>query len=104
MDYRVTWSPEALDDIEAIADYIERDSPVYARAVVQKLLGSARNLDTSPNAGRVVPELGDDTIRERFIYSYRLIYRVRGNTVLVAAVVHGKRMLEPFEGRITESK
>ncbi len=104
MDYRVTWSPEALDDIEAIADYIERDSPIYARAVVQKLLDGARNLNTFPNAGRVVPELDDDTIRERFVYSYRLIYRVRNNTVLIAAVVHGKRMLEPLEGRITESK
>ena len=79
MDYRVTWSPEALDDV-------------------------AHNLGTFPNAGRAVPELGDDTICERFVYSYRLIYRVRDDTVLVAAVVHGKRMLEPLEGRITESK
>ena len=92
MDYRVSWSPEALDDVEAIAEYIERDSPIYARAVVQKLLDAARNLNTFPNAGRVVPELGDDTIRER------------DNAVLVAAVVHGKRMLEPIEDRITESK
>tara|TARA_R110002095_G_scaffold188608_1_gene166106 strand:+ start:513 stop:827 length:315 start_codon:yes stop_codon:yes gene_type:complete len=104
MDYRVSWSPEALDDVEAIAEYIERDSPIYARAVVQKLLDAARNLNTFPNAGRVVPELGDDTIRERFVYSYRLVYRVRDNAVLVAAVVHGKRMLEPIEDRITESK
>lgn len=59
MDYRVTWSPEALDDVEAIAEYIERGSPIYARAVVQKLLDAARTLNTFPNAGRVVPELGD---------------------------------------------
>lgn len=101
MVYRVSWSPEALDDVKAIAEFIERDSPIFARAVVQKLLDAARNLNTFPNAGRIVPEFGEDTIRERFVYNYRLIYRVRGSTVLVAAVVHGKRMLEPFEGRIT---
>lgn len=103
MDYRVSWSPEALDDVEAIADYIERDSPNYARAVVRKLLETARNLDTFPNVGRVVPEFGDNAIRERFVYSYRLIYHIRNNIVLVAAVVHGKRMLEPLEERITTS-
>ena len=46
MDYRVSWSPEAVDDVEAIAEYIERDSPIYARAVVQKLLDAARDLNT----------------------------------------------------------
>jgi len=101
MDYRVTWSPEALDDVEAIAEYIERDSPAYARAVVQKILASIRKLVTFPQSGRVVPELDDDAIREVFVYSYRVIYRVRDQRVLVAAVVHGKRMLEPIADRIT---
>ena len=57
MDHRVTWSPEALDDVEAIAEYIERDSPVYARAVVQKILATTRKLQRFPRAGRTVPEL-----------------------------------------------
>ena len=29
-----------------------------------------------PKAGRVVPELGNANIRERFLYSYRLIYEM----------------------------
>lgn len=101
MDYRVTWSPEALDDVEAIAEYIERDSPAYARAVVQKILASTRKLVSFPQSGRVVPELDDDAIREVFVYSYRVIYRTHDQRVLVAAVVHGKRMLEPIADRIT---
>jgi site-specific recombinase XerD len=43
-----------------------------------KLRDTARNLNTFPDAGRIVPELGDETIRERFVYSYRLIYRIQG--------------------------
>ncbi len=96
MDYRVSWSPTALDDVNAIAEYINRDSPAYTRAVVNKLLDTARNLKTNPNAGRIVPELGDEAIRERFVYSYRLIYRVQDSEVLIVAVVHGKRLLEPL--------
>ncbi len=69
MDIRISWSPAALDDLDAIAEYIHRDSPAYASAVVLKLLEAARNLAVFPNAGRTVPELANETIRERFIYS-----------------------------------
>ena len=33
----LVWSPEAVEDIEAIAAYIERDSPWYAKAVASKI-------------------------------------------------------------------
>jgi len=45
-------------------------------------------------SGRVVPEFGDENIREVFAYSYRIIYRVEGETVTIAAVAHGKRPVE----------
>ncbi|MGF1675799.1 MAG: type II toxin-antitoxin system RelE/ParE family toxin, partial [Rivularia sp. (in: cyanobacteria)] len=33
MAYQVVWSPKALDDVEAIAVYISRDSASYTAAV-----------------------------------------------------------------------
>jgi hypothetical protein len=36
MAHKVVWSPEALEDIQGIADYIARDSRSYAAAVVQR--------------------------------------------------------------------
>jgi plasmid stabilization system protein ParE len=89
--------------VESIANYIAKDSAFYAAAVVQKILDTSRNLSRFPLAGRVVPELEDESIRERFVYSYRLIYRVRGNVITVAAVIHGKRLLNPVTERIKES-
>ena len=50
--------------------------------------------------GRVVPELGDEDIRERIIYSYRLVYRVERRRILIVAVIHGKQLLENFLGRM----
>jgi toxin ParE1/3/4 len=67
MAYELTWSPEALDDIEQIAAYIERDSSSYARAVVTRLIESAESLTEFPLRGRVVPEVRDESIRERFV-------------------------------------
>ncbi|MDT5063497.1 MAG: toxin ParE1/3/4 [Acidobacteriota bacterium] len=70
MAYRVEWSPRAVEDVEAIALYISSDSTAYAAAVVKKILETARNLSRFPFAGRVVPEFGEENIRERFAYSY----------------------------------
>lgn len=90
----VVWSPEALEDVDAIAAYIARDSIFYAAAVVEKMLATAASLNHFPQAGRVVPELNQPDLRERFVYSYRLIYRIEPQRILVTAVIHGKRLLE----------
>ena len=95
MDYKVVWSPKALEDVESVASYIAKDSAFYAAAVVQKILDTSRDLSRFPFVGRIVPELEDEFIRERFVYSYRLIYRMRDNVITVAAVIHGKRLLNP---------
>jgi toxin ParE1/3/4 len=94
MAYQVEWSPRAIEDVEAIALYIAADSTAYAAAVVKKILDTTRNLSRFPSAGRVVPEFSDENIREKFAYSYRIIYRIQDDTVTIAAVIHGKRLLE----------
>ena len=99
MEYRVTWSPEAVEDLESIAEYIERDSPFYAQSVVSKILAASKKVGDFPLIGRVVPEIGDENIRERFVCSYRLVYRIRPQKILIVAVIHGKRLLENIEGR-----
>src|SRR6266498_4895344 len=99
MGTRVVWSPEAIEDVEAIAAYISKDSEYYASAVAQKILATARNLNQFPHSGRVVPELNDTAIRERFVYSYRLIYRVVESKITVVAVIHGKRLLSSITDR-----
>lgn len=95
MAYRVAWSPRAVEDLEAIARYIAIDSNAYAAAVVTAILQTTRNLSRFPFSGRIVPELGDENIREWFVYSYRVIYRFENGVVTVATVVHGKRLLTP---------
>jgi plasmid stabilization system protein ParE len=66
----VVWSPRAVDDVRVIATYIAEDSLAYAKSVAQKIVASTRRLSTFPMSGRVVPEFGDEHIREVFAYSY----------------------------------
>jgi len=62
---------------------------------VNKILETSRNLSNFPFTGRIVPELGEENIREKFAYSYRIIYSIQDETITIAAVIHGKRLLEP---------
>ena len=93
MAYRVVWSPKAVEDVEAIAAYIARDSPSYAAAVIQKVIAITNDLAENANRGRLIPEIEESTIIEQFAYSYRLIYRIDNDIVTIAAIIHGKRLL-----------
>jgi len=93
MAHRVVWSARALADVESIATFISADSPAYAQVVVKKIVKLTRKLSRFPHLGREVPEFQDPKIRELFAYSYRIIYQVGTDEVLIAAVIHGKRNL-----------
>jgi addiction module RelE/StbE family toxin len=99
VDIEVEWSPEAAEDLESIAEYIARDSGFYARAVVSKILEISRNIRDFSLIGREVPEIGNERIRERFVYSYRLVYRIEEKRILIVAVIHGKRQFEAITER-----
>ena len=94
MARRLDWSPEALEDIESIASYIERDSAWYAKAVVSKIVEIAETIPDFPELGRMVPEIADPALRERLVYNYRAIYRVDVERIVIAPVIHGSRLLD----------
>lgn len=55
------------------------------------------SIGEQPLIGRIVPELADERVRERFLYSYRLIYELRERCIEMLAVIHGRRLLESIE-------
>jgi len=87
----VKWSTPAKLDLKQIHDYIARDSKFYAQKVSSEIVEKSENLNSFPEAGRIVPEIADPKIRELLIYSYRLIYEVFSDKVEILALVHGKR-------------
>jgi toxin ParE1/3/4 len=49
-----------------------------------------------PKLGRVVPEFGNDRVREVIEDTYRIIYYLKSDTQIdVLAVVHGAQQLDP---------
>ena len=103
MDIEVKQSPEAIEDIDSIAEYIARDSEFYARSVVNEILSLGTKIAEEPLIGRIVPELDDENIRERFVYSYRVVYTIEDTVITVVAVIHGKRLLENVPDRFQKN-
>ena len=85
MAREVIWTEPAWQDVEAAADFIARDSESYSAAFFQEVMESATSLTEFAEMGRMVPEFGNQRIRELLVGSYRLVYEVSDDRVLVLA-------------------
>jgi len=89
----VRWSPQALRDLDALGEYLDRSSPQYARSLVARLYAAGAALADFPLMGRQVPETELDHIREIVRDGYRIVYFVGEDVVEVLAVLHGRQDL-----------
>jgi len=91
---RIVWTIQAVEDLENIFDYISKDSPKYARIQINRIQSIVKVLKKQPRSGRVVPEIGNEKIRELILGNYRIIYRLPSDkTVEVLTIHHSSRLL-----------
>lgn len=87
----LVWSERAIADLEEIALYIARDDASAAERWIERIGNAARRASALPMAGRRVPELARDDIREVFSRTYRIVYRVTRARIEVLTVFEGHR-------------
>jgi len=90
---KLEWTSPAIDDLEAIIEFISRDSPYHAKAFAQEMVQRIEYLLRFPQIGRLVPEYDRNDIRELRFQNYRIIYHVEKDRILVLTIIHGKREL-----------
>ncbi len=90
---KVKWTEKASSNLQAIHDYIAKDSKTYAARFIKSLIRATTKLEQMPRCGRIVPELEDYGFREVVYQNYRIVYRlVEGSEdVEILAVVHSAR-------------
>lgn len=94
----VKWTAHAKVQLRHIHDYIAQDSPLYARRVSEEMVQKTIGLDELPRKGYKVPELNEDSVRELSLYSYRIIYEIKPDSLIeVLAVIHKRRHVEPTD-------
>ena len=97
IERRVLWTRTARHDLDAIVAYIAADSIENALSILDRLQERAESLTTAAERGRPVPELrsiGVHQYRELVERPWRIIYRVEPDSVMVLAVLDGRRDLE----------
>jgi len=65
MAANIIWSEQALDDIDAIAEYISRDSPFYAQRVAEEILDLATSIAEQPKIGLIALSTKFGRVRSR---------------------------------------
>jgi plasmid stabilization system protein ParE len=84
----LVWEVDALNDLDLIGEYIAQQSPAYAPTYVARVMEAVERLADLPLSGRVIPELGDETLREVIFQNYRIVYEVAPDQVTILGVVH----------------
>ena len=88
---KLRWTNLALNDLEAIGDYIRRDSSAEISArLIKQIVTGVGSLTTFPHLGRAgrVPETRELVVPNT---SYIVPYRVKDNEVQILAVFHSAR-------------
>jgi toxin ParE1/3/4 len=92
----VIWTEPALQELDAIAEYIALDNPAAASDLVKAVFDKTGRLENFPKSGRIPPELPDSVYREVVVPPCRIFYREDEQRVLVLFVMREERQLRAF--------
>jgi toxin ParE1/3/4 len=84
----VFWTSTAEEHLESIYAYISKDSPAYAKRMVDRLTGRSIQIAEYPLLGRVVPEYELAPIREIIEGPFRILYCIKPDGIDILAVIH----------------
>ena len=90
---KIIWSPLAIDRASEIAEYIARDKQSTAEKWVNTIFPKVEKLRSSPEIGRIVPEIRNGQFRELIYGNYRIIYRIEKKQISILTIGHGKQIL-----------
>jgi toxin ParE1/3/4 len=92
----IVWTEPALQELEAIAEYIALDNPVAARNLVSTIFKITQRLEDFPKSGRTPSELPNSIYRELAAPPCRIFYREDGKQALILYVMREERQLRTY--------
>jgi plasmid stabilization system protein ParE len=92
----VIWTEPALQELDAIAEYIALDNPVAARHLIKEVFDKIERLEDFPQSGRIPPELPNSVYREVVVPPCRIFYREDEKRLLVLYVMREEGQLRAY--------
>ena len=90
---KIFWSPLAIERASEIAEYIAQDKPSAAENWIDTIFSRIDKLKSSPEIGRIVPEIYNNQFRELIYGNYRIIYRIEKKQISILTIRHGMQIL-----------
>lgn len=90
---KLNWLNEAHKDLIQLYNYIHKDSVYYSVKTISEIVDLVDNLELMKYMGRKVPEYNENNIRELIYKSYRIIYEIQFNNILIRGIWHSARNL-----------
>lgn len=99
-DYDVIWAPDALTDLEAIYDFIARESEPVAVKIVGSLFDRPLQLKTHPYSGPEESLLKQVPGEFRYLVEghYKLIYQVLEKQVAIIQIFDSRQNPAKMKG------
>jgi addiction module RelE/StbE family toxin len=94
----IVWTEPALNDLDAIADYIALENPAAASELVRRVFDHIEQLEAHPESGGRPAELKKSRYRQIVEPPCRVFYRYDGEHVFVLHVMRSERLLR--KGRL----
>ena len=91
---KLNWTHKAQKDLVEIARYIKRYNHEAARRLLLNIRMKVFLLQDNLFLGRKVPEAADKTIRELLYKNYRIVYRIKPESIEIITVFEGHKLLD----------
>lgn len=91
---KIEWHSKAEDNFVSIILYIKKDSPKYSLIFAEKIFNALENISLYNKLGKIVYEFNNENIREIDFWSYRVIYEIHKDKIVILGILHSKRNLD----------
>ena len=89
----IQFSPESIDDLVRLREFIAVKNPYAAKRVAERLLSGIEKLKVFPEIGLPVQRSPEpEKIRDLFVTNYTVRYLIGENAIFILRVWHGKEI------------
>ncbi|WP_296702548.1 type II toxin-antitoxin system RelE/ParE family toxin [Algoriphagus sp.] len=85
---KIKWAKQEIEDVYSIREYYLPLSPKFADKLIDQIFSKETLISTFPESGRIVPELGNKSIREVLFKQFRIIYLIVDLSNICIITVH----------------
>ena len=90
---KVSFTPESVDDLKRLREFIESKNPIAAQRIANELLTGIEKLKAFPQLGlKVIRAPQPQLVRDLFIGNYTVRYIIGSNEIFILRVWHGKEI------------